>query len=394
MRAWNLLGAAALCFASLSVPTSAHAAARVTVGNEFGKAQADVRYATELTLSGHGFQAIDHGYGGIYVFFGTVKGRWRPSQGGVTGEDYLYVPDAESKENQGFQKFIAFEGSDTESAAHGVLKADGSWSTTIKVPGATFEAVDRDGKVASVDCREVKCGIITIGAHGVKNARNESFTPISFANLYDAAPDPGSGPTGEPSTAPTQGSSQGSAGTGARPVPGADGATGKGADRAIGSGPATAVVDPDTAVLGRVLTLSGVGFTPGEQVTVSFDHGKAAIGPLSAGPSGEVGGVLELPADTRPGTHMLRLTGAASGEQADINFPIKSDEASVASSSQEQSSGGPPSWAAWVFLTAAFVLLVLAVLVAARRFRALRARHSHHTRAPAPGSEQEPAHAS
>jgi TRAP-type mannitol/chloroaromatic compound transport system permease small subunit len=91
---------------------------------------------------------------------------------------------------------------------------------------------------------------------------------------------------------------------------------------------------------------------------------------------------------------MLRLTGAASGEQADINFPIKSDEASVASSSQEQSSGGPPSWAAWVFLTAAFVLLVLAVLVAARRFRALRTRHSHHTRAPAPASEQEPARAS
>src|SRR5690606_12663304 len=106
-------------------------------------------------------------------------GSWAPSRGGVTGEDYLYVPDSESKDNQGYQRFVAFPGSETEYAANGgEVAADGSWSVSMSIPGPTFAAVDRTGATRTVDCTDVTCGILTIGAHGVTNANNESFTPV------------------------------------------------------------------------------------------------------------------------------------------------------------------------------------------------------------------------
>ena len=62
----------------------------------------------------------------------------------LTGVDYFYVPDSETKDNHGFEKFVTFPGGDTASAANGgVLKADGTWSTTMVIPGATFAALDR-----------------------------------------------------------------------------------------------------------------------------------------------------------------------------------------------------------------------------------------------------------
>ena len=78
------------------------------------------------------------------------------------------------------------------------------------MPGATFTSLDRDGKATEVDCREVRCGVITIGAHGVKNANNETFTPIAFRDLYtDDA-----GASGTPTPEPTEG-----AGASAAPTP-------------------------------------------------------------------------------------------------------------------------------------------------------------------------------
>jgi hypothetical protein len=370
--------AAPAALAPLVVAAPAQAAPRVAVSNEFGKAQADPTYLTTLSLRGTGFQAIKNGYGGIYVFFGTVRGKWRPSQGGVTGEDYFYVPDSESKNNQGFQKFIAFEGSDTAGAAQGIMKADGSWSTTINIPGAKFNTVDRNGNVTSIDCLKVTCGIITIGAHGVKNARNESFTPITFADLYDGATT--TAPTTSPSDAATSPAATETPVSTAAPAP--SGGTTPPAEpggETVAAGPASAAVDPDTAVLGRVLSFTGTGFRPGEQVTASFDSGRAAVGPLAAGASGEVAGVIQLPPDIRPGTHTLRLTGAASGTKADLNFPIVADPA--ASSSAPTSGDADetalvdrlPDWSRWVFLGLAALVLVLAVLFAARRFRTIRA---------------------
>ncbi|MFD4675520.1 hypothetical protein ACFWNN_37735 [Lentzea sp. NPDC058450] len=144
-------------------------------------ASADPEYATTLSLRGSGFQSVKNGYGGIYVFFGWVSEQWRPSQGGASGTTMRYVQDREAKDNNGYQRFISFPGGETEQAANGVVNADGSWSAQLNVPGARFKTAGRDGAVSEVDCTKVTCGVITIGAHGVVNANNETFTPIRFA---------------------------------------------------------------------------------------------------------------------------------------------------------------------------------------------------------------------
>ncbi|RLP69290.1 hypothetical protein D9V30_08260 [Mycetocola reblochoni] len=171
----------------------AHAAGSVSVtveGDSSLSAVADPVYQTTLRLNGSGFQSIKNGFGGIYVLFGWVDGDgWQPSAGGVTGTDYRYVPDNET-DPVGFASFVTFPGSSTAYAANGgELAEDGTWSTTLTVPGATFTALDRSGTPSEVDCTQVQCGIITIGAHGVKNASNESFTPITFRDLYSGSGD-------------------------------------------------------------------------------------------------------------------------------------------------------------------------------------------------------------
>ncbi|TGN75637.1 hypothetical protein E5083_18440 [Streptomyces bauhiniae] len=183
--------ALALALASLFtlVPArSASAAARVTTP----PGTADPEYATRVRLHGAGFQSVKNGFGGIYVLFGTVSGAWRPSEGGASGADYAYVQDSETKDNHGYQRFVAFPGDPTAYAANGgTVKADGTWDATLVVPGAVFPAKGRDGSVRQVDCRKVQCGVITIGAHGVANAHNETFTPIDFATpatRHTAAP--------------------------------------------------------------------------------------------------------------------------------------------------------------------------------------------------------------
>lgn len=294
---------AAASLALLALPVApASAAARVTIAGSSGQAVADSTLATTVTVSGNGFQSVENGHGGVYVFFGTVEGAWQPSRGGQTGRDYFYVPDSEAKNNAGYQRYVAFPGSDTGSAANGgKMSADGSWSTSLVIPGARFQTVDRAGKATIIDCLKVTCGVITVGAHGVTNANNETFTPVSFKSpdATPATPQASSTPT-----APTASAS---------PAPAtAPAATGK----------PKAEVDRTTAVIGRVLSFTGAGFTPGEQVTATFDDGVAAVGPLQAGARGEVAGVLQLPEDTVAGTHTLRLSGAASGAQPEVSFGV------------------------------------------------------------------------
>ena len=361
MRTRALLTLAALATSALLIPAPAQAAARVSVGNDQGTAKADPTYKTTLALSGKGFQSIKGGHGGIYVFFGTVNGAWQPSKGGVTGKNLYYVPDSESKNNQGFQKFVAFPGSDTAAAANGgTIKADGTWSTEMTVPGAKFNTVDRDGKAHEVDCLKTTCGIITIGAHGVKNGTNETFTPVSFESLND-----GETPAAEESAAePTTDSDAAAAETPAAAPAAAPAATPAHAADAV------AAVDTGTAVVGRVLSFTGGGFSPGEQVIATLDDGMAAVGPLSAGPSGEVAGVLQLPEGTTAGTHVLRLTGAASGATPTINFPIAGDPAAAAATATDDD--GLPGWVPFAFLALAIVALLSAVAFATLRIRTIR----------------------
>lgn len=367
MRTRTLLTIAALATGAVLIPAPAQAASRVSVSNDQGTAKADPKYATTLKLNGSGFQSIKGGHGGIYVFFGTVSGAWQPSKGGQVGTNYRYVPDSESKNNQGFQRFVAFPGSDTADAANGgTIKANGSWSAQITVPGATFKTVNRAGKVIEVDCLTSTCGIITVGAHGVKNANNETFTPVTFGTLQQSSKPT----TQESAAAPT---------TGDTAAPVAETPTTK----SVNPAKAVATVDRGTAVVGRVLSFTGTGFLPGEQVIATLDDGRAAVGPLSAGPSGEIAGVLQLPDGTQAGTHVLRLTGAASGAKPTVNFPIAADTTAAVVADDD----GLPGWVPFAFLALAILALLSAVTFASLRFRTIRKRRKA---APATG---EAAHA-
>jgi len=202
-----LIAAALIALIALGVtgPTvpAAHAATVGSATVSVSPGTADPDYATKIALKGSGFQAIAKAFGGIYVLFGTVSGTWQPSAGGVSGVDYLYVPDSETKDNSGFQRFVSFEGSSSESSANGgTIAADGTWSAELIVPGAIFTAGGRNGEATQVDCLQVQCGIITIGAHGVVNSQNETFTPIDFATPTSSAGRQGD-PTQTADPAPT-----------------------------------------------------------------------------------------------------------------------------------------------------------------------------------------------
>ncbi|MEV5002773.1 hypothetical protein [Nocardioides sp. LML1-1-1.1] len=351
---------AGLLTTGVATAPPASAAPRITVVNDRGSASADLRYRTRLTITGRGFQTVKGGFGGVYLMFGWVDdprgGSWKPSRGGVTGTDYRYIPDAENAAaNQGYLKFIAFPGSSTASEANAVLTAAGRFSVDLTVPGPTFQSVDRNGKVVSVDCRKVTCGVITIGAHGVKNPANESFTPVRFTTVYDAAP-AGQAEDSAPADTPAAES----AATGATGTTGATGATAATPRKAVKAGVPTVRTDRLTAKVGNTLAFTATGFSAGEQVIGVLDDGAAGIGPLVAGPSGEVAGILPLPATLRAGTHELRLTGAASGGQASERFAVRAadqPEPAPAASTSDDDSG-----AARIFLVVAGALFALALL--------------------------------
>lgn len=412
LAALPVLAILALLPGSSAPALAAPAGARVEVVNDQGTGSADVRYRTALTLTGRGFQVVRGGFGGIYVMFGWVRdprgGAWRPSRGGLTGDDYQYIPDSENAaENQGYLKFVAFPGSSTASEANAVLSGDGSFSVDLTVPGPVFESVDREGNVGQVDCRRVTCGVITIGAHGVRNAANETFTPVPFGEVYDtgraaeAQPDAagGSGDSGGATDPAGPGSS--AATDPAEPaVPDAavPGSTGPAVDSAIddttdsadttarrGARADTTVatvveVDRATAVAGHALIFTGRGFLPGEQVVAVLDDGSAALGPLLAGASGEVAGVLQLPAELPVGTHEIRLTGAASGSTVLERFPVAASETAAVTSSASSDEGdqaaGGAGWSigTWFLLGAAVLLVVAALRLAVTLLRRRRAR--------------------
>ncbi|GAA1751900.1 hypothetical protein [Aeromicrobium alkaliterrae] len=321
--------------ALVGLATPAEAAGRVSISNDQGGgAVIDATYATQLTLSGSGFQSIQGGHGGVYVFFGTVSGGWKPSAGGQTGKDYFYVPDSESADNQGFQKFVAFPGSDTGAAANGgLIAADGTWSTTLTVPGAKFQSVDRSGAVKEVDCTQVQCGIITIGAHGVTNGTNESFTPVEVGDLYGGqAPADTAAPVAEAPVVTPQ--------------------TGEVATTAA------MTVDRAAAVPGRILTFNAVGLVPGELVVATLDDGLAAAGPIAVGTNGQVAGAIELPLDLEPGTHTLKL----SGEQGlSVSFAVRALD-----------DGGDTPWLAIGIAIGAGVMLLVVLVGSALWIRSAR----------------------
>lgn len=330
----------------LGVPP-ANAAPRVSVSNANGDAVIDPTYATTITVRGRGFQSIKNGHGGIYVLFGVVKGAWKPSAGGKSGANYLSVPDSESKNNAGYARFVAFPGSDTAGSANGgTIAANGTWSTKLAVPGAVFTTTDNTGKAVRVDCRVSTCGVITIGAHGVANAHNESFTRVRVGKVAAAEQAPS-----ETTTAPL-------VQEGGQPTPLVE----EGGQRPSRN-PALEV-DRASAKPGRVLAFSAVGLDPGNQVSATFDNGAAAVGPMTVGANGQVAGVLTLPTDLRSGTYELRIVGGE--DQPSVRFAVVAPEVADAES-------GTDRWAL-VFAISSGVVLAAAIAFGVRhRLRGRRA---------------------
>ena len=325
----------------------AYAGGNVTVDNGGNGAVIDATYSSTLTVSGRGFQSIRGGHGGIYVWFGTVSGNWRPSKGGTSGVNYRYVPDKETKGNKGFQRYVAFPGSDTAASANGgTMSADGSWRVNLLVPGPTFQAVGRNGTVETVDCRTVTCGVITVGAHGVKNANNESFTPVRVSDLQHGE---STTPQGSTQTAPaTQTSGQTGQVTGGVKV----------------AKKASLDVDRASALPGRALSFLARGLTPQSQVTVVLDDGVVASGPHLVGADGVVAGVIQLPVELSAGTHELRVFGA--GKSPSVKFGVTVQPQTVAAPTDDTSAR--PATAALVFALLAMVAFLVALVAAVLRF--------------------------
>ncbi|MGO1182412.1 MAG: hypothetical protein ACTHZ5_04705 [Micrococcaceae bacterium] len=396
------LGAAALVglgAEQLVTAESASAAPRVSISGLNGTATVSASGNTDITVTGTGFQSVQGGFGGIYVLFGWVDdpsgGTWKPSAGGKTGSDYLYVPDTEAKDNAGYQRFVTFPGSGTAAAANGgELKADGSWSLTMRTPGAKFRGVDRNGQAKEIDCTQVSCGIITIGAHGVVNTTNETFTPVTFsgaanaeaatiatdsgaaaANRSDAA---GSGSGGNEAN-PQQAAADALAASlgGSEDGASADGEAAEGDDaqsgttEALGAGIASIGLQQQTVQLGRVLGFTGQGFSPGEQVVASLGGGATGAGPLTAGEYGEIAGAIPIPEDLLPGTHTIRLTGAGSAQTVEAEFTAVADP--LAAAADEGTS--PWTWGLiTVLIVAGLILVFIIVSVVMALVRRRRAR--------------------
>jgi hypothetical protein len=319
---------------ALPVP-AAQAAAGVSVDAGGQGAVIDSTYSTQLSVSGNGFQSIKGGHGGIYVWFGTVSPGWQPSKGGKSGVDYAYVPDTEDKSNKGFQQFVSFPGSDTASSAAATMSADGRWSVRLTVPGPSFQAVGRNGSVRTVDCRKVTCGVITVGAHGVRNANNETFTPVGVADLHGADEPSPQQPSPQTGDEPDQDVRPG--GSSQTTTPGDGQGPGTAPRRAQGRrGPVRLEVDRVSAVAGRAVSWTGTNLRPGRQFTVVLDDGLAASGPHSAGADGRASGVILLPADLPEGTHELRLFSA--GRKGSVKFGTSGSGAAGTAASAEPGS--------------------------------------------------------
>ncbi|MGC7102919.1 hypothetical protein ACPZ19_50360 [Amycolatopsis lurida] len=324
--------------AALLTPSPAQAAG-ATVSVSPGSADPD--YATVLTLRGTGFQSIPQGHGGIYVVFGWVSnpgGGWQPSQGGSTGETYRYVQDSEAKDNNGFQRFVAFPGGDTATSANGgVVAADGTWSTQLVVPRARFKAVDRAGGVVDVDCTKVQCGVITIGAHGVVNTSNETFTPVNFVvpQQQQQAPPPSSPPTQVPpsSAAPT---------------------------------PAVKAMRTELTA-GETVEVQGSGFTAGEDIAVVLHSDPVTLPPVKADANGAFTYTAALPAQLPEGAHRLVFTGAQSTVESAAELTVRAAAPPIvvtteASVPVAQEDGGGKGWIP-IAVTAAVLLIVAGTVI-------------------------------
>ncbi|GAA2735868.1 WxL domain-containing protein [Actinocorallia aurantiaca] len=161
-RALPILLGAGLAVFGLSSPALA-AGPGITVDPSSG---ADPAGQT-LTVNGSGFTANALG---VYVSFGPKNA------------DYHTNANA-------YQKTKWVRVGATPSAGQDVLKADGTFSTTLEV-----SASYTDGDGNAVDCLKTQCYVLTFAAHGSADRSQDTFIPVNFTGQTT---DPG---TGEPGT--------------------------------------------------------------------------------------------------------------------------------------------------------------------------------------------------
>lgn len=134
---------------------------------------------TTLKIEGHDFDpgpAVKpgEGKGGVYVVVGQPKDinseEWRRSKGGSTGSG----PDDQF--TYGMPRFVAHQNTGDGDVADGQMDANGYWSYTLELPGATFPGFFGD----EINCIDSPCAIMSFGAHGVINAKNEALTRLYF----------------------------------------------------------------------------------------------------------------------------------------------------------------------------------------------------------------------
>jgi hypothetical protein len=197
---------------------------------------------TTITVTGRDYLVPPHGpgvdvFGGVYVLFGWAAGAaWGPSNrnssnnNGAFGSTYSYPGDggdaSTRDDGTGRVRFVSFTaGGMSGEATQFHMDANGNWSTTLTVRSSTFSFIDpATGDPKTVNCQQVRCGVLTIGAHGKASATNERFVPVTFTGAPAIPPPagtPGAGGAVVPSADPSQATSPGSAST-AEPGPDAN----------------------------------------------------------------------------------------------------------------------------------------------------------------------------
>ncbi|MDG4792755.1 LPXTG cell wall anchor domain-containing protein [Micromonospora sp. WMMD1082] len=186
---------------------------------------------TTVTITGRNYLVPPHApgvdvFGGVYVFFGWVAdpARFGPSirnstnNNGTVGVTYAYPGNAGDgatrDDGSGVMRLVSFTaGGASGEATDFHMDDNGNWTTTMRIFGSTFTTTTPDGKTHTYDCRKVRCGVFTIGAHGVSSATNEKFAPVTFrAGAAPAAPSP----TGRNAPPPTSSAPAPTAGGGSR----------------------------------------------------------------------------------------------------------------------------------------------------------------------------------
>ena len=138
-----------------------------------------------VQLEGSGYPTSTNGVtsSGIYVLFGWIDPEagdsWGRGNGGTSGKTYTYAEDGNPAGT--FQRAVNFPGGAFESGQP-TMDANGNWTMDFTIESSRFTSAHG----LEIDCYDMQCGVITIGAMTEINAEAEVFTPVHFHDTSDA----------------------------------------------------------------------------------------------------------------------------------------------------------------------------------------------------------------